>query len=125
RLLEGEGDAIARGDAAAHESGAVAELVERCLWAKVEIVLADERERGSDGGRVTLNLGHSAGHAFEALGGFGSLLHGEAVAYGLRVACQVGRAIGVTPPERAARIGDLLTALGLGVGSLPFTAAAT
>src|SRR5438093_2301682 len=46
-LLETEGAAIARGDPAAHESGAVAELVERCLWAKVEIVLADERERGS------------------------------------------------------------------------------
>ncbi|TMD31708.1 MAG: iron-containing alcohol dehydrogenase [Chloroflexi bacterium] len=124
-LLETEGAAIARGDPAAHESGAVAELVERALWAKVEIVLADERERGSDGGRVTLNLGHSAGHAFEALGGFGSLLHGEAVAYGLRVACRVGRTIGLTPPERAARIEDLLTALGLVVGALPFTAAET
>src|SRR5439155_13672026 len=124
-LLETEGAAIARGDPAAHESGAVAELVERALWAKVEVVLADERERGSDGGRVTLNLGHSAGHAFEALGGFGSLLHGEAVAYGLRVACRVGRTIGLTPPERAARIEDLLTALGLVVGALPFTAAAT
>ncbi|MFL5919038.1 MAG: bifunctional shikimate kinase/3-dehydroquinate synthase, partial [Gaiellaceae bacterium] len=43
-LLEADGAAIGRGDDAAWTSGAVAELVERCLWAKVEVVLADERE---------------------------------------------------------------------------------
>ena len=41
----------------------VAEVVERCAWAKVEVVLADEREHDPTGGRITLNLGHSVGHA--------------------------------------------------------------
>ena len=119
-LLERDGPAIARGEVSVHERGVVAELVERCAWAKVEVVLADERERGSDGGRITLNLGHSLGHAVEAAAGYGELLHGEAVAYGLRAASRIGVELGVTPPERAHRIGALLDALELGVEPLPY-----
>jgi shikimate kinase/3-dehydroquinate synthase len=103
-LLERDGDAIARGDEDAFASGAVAEVVERCAWAKIEVVTADEREQGQAGGRIALNLGHSLGHAFEAAGGFGELLHGEAVAAGLRAAARIGEELGVTPPEWRARI---------------------
>ncbi|MEP6639437.1 MAG: bifunctional shikimate kinase/3-dehydroquinate synthase, partial [Chloroflexota bacterium] len=39
-LLETAGPAIARGERTVFESGAVAELVERAAWAKVEVVLA-------------------------------------------------------------------------------------
>jgi shikimate kinase / 3-dehydroquinate synthase len=143
-LLEADGPAIAVGDPTAQASGVLAEVVERTMWAKVEIVLADEREEGgrarrhSTGsaeasaetgpaeepvpapGRLALNLGHSAGHALEAAGGYEVLLHGEAVGYGLRVACRIGVALGVTPPERAARTERLLDAVGLGLGRLPF-----
>jgi shikimate kinase/3-dehydroquinate synthase len=120
RLLETDGQAIARGDDAAFSSGAVAELVERAMWAKVEVVLADEREQGTAGGRIALNLGHSAGHAVEAAAGYEALLHGEAVAYGLRVAFRLGVALEVTPPEQAERAERLLDVLGLGVGRLPY-----
>ncbi len=120
-LLEQDGAAIAAGHDGAFEGGVVAELVERSAWAKIEVVLADERERGPDGGRITLNLGHSLGHAVEAAAGFGDLLHGEAVAHGLRAACRIGTAMEVTPPERAARITRLLDALGLGVEPLPYS----
>ncbi len=119
-LLEHRGEAIARGDAGAFEHGDVAELVERCAWAKVEVVMADERERGPRDGRITLNLGHSLGHAVEAAAGYSELLHGEAVAYGLRAACQIGLATGVTPPERAVRITGLLDTLGLARQPLPY-----
>jgi len=77
-------------------------------------------ERGPAGGRITLNLGHSLGHAVEAAAGYGDLLHGEAVAYGLRAACRIGLATGVTPPERADRIGRLLDVLDLGREPLPY-----
>jgi 3-dehydroquinate synthetase/shikimate kinase len=124
RLLETEGEAIARGDEEAFASGAVAELVERAMWAKVETVLADEREQApraeANAGRIRLNLGHSAGHAFEAAAGYRDLLHGEAVAFGLRVSCRIGASLGVTPPEQAARVEGLLTRLRLGVGPLPY-----
>ncbi|HSL97601.1 MAG TPA: bifunctional shikimate kinase/3-dehydroquinate synthase [Candidatus Deferrimicrobiaceae bacterium] len=118
RLLEGleaDGAAIARGDATAFESGAVAEVVERAAWAKVEVVARDEREAGE---RITLNLGHSVGHAIEAAAGFERLLHGEAVAYGLRAAARIGVAQGITPSARAARLESLLDRLELAVDPL-------
>ncbi len=119
-LLETDGEAIARGDPATFTSGAVAELVERAGWAKAEVVLADERERNPGGGRITLNLGHSVGHAIEAAAGYGGLLHGEAVAYGLRAALRIGLEVGVTPADRAARIGRLLDRLELAIEPLPY-----
>ena len=111
-LIEEDGEAIARGDRRPFESGSLAELVERCAWAKVEVVTADERDLGA---RTTLNLGHTIGHGIEAAAGYGRILHGEAVAYGLRGAFAIARALDMTPPERAARINTLLDRLGLGV----------
>lgn len=120
-LLETDGEEIARGEEAAFASGVVAEVVERAGWAKVEVVSADERETGATSGRIALNLGHSIGHAAEAAGGFGELLHGEAVALGLRAAARIGAELGVTPPERARRIEEVLTALGLATAPLPYS----
>ena len=118
-LLEADGAAIARGDAQAFERGAVAEAVERAAWAKVETVLADEREADR---RISLNLGHSIGRAVEAAAEYRDLRHGEAVAVGLRGACRIGVAMTETPPERAARIERLLDALGLARDPLPLSA---
>jgi 3-dehydroquinate synthase len=87
----------------------------------MEVVLADEREAA---GRIALNLGHSLGHAVEAAAGFRDLLHGEAVAYGLRAAARIGVARGTTPPDRADRIEALLDRLELGVAPLGLDLAA-
>jgi shikimate kinase/3-dehydroquinate synthase len=114
-VLESGGAAIAAGDPEAFESGALAEVVERAAWAKVEVVAADEREAG---GRIALNLGHSVGHAIEAAAGFRDLLHGEAVAYGLRAALRIGVARGVTPEAWADRVERLLDRLELGTAPL-------
>lgn len=111
-LIEEDGEEIARGDARPFETGSLAELVERCAWAKVEVVTADEREAGL---RMTLNLGHTIGHGIEAAAGYGTILHGEAVAYGLRGAFAMARAMHLVPRERAQRIETLLDKLGLGV----------
>ena len=119
-VLESDGPAIATGDAACFESGALAEVIERTGWAKVEVVIADERERTANG-RISLNLGHSLGHAVEAAAGYGGLLHGEAVAYGLRAATRIGVEVGVTPSARAERITRLLDRLELGTQPLPYS----
>jgi shikimate kinase/3-dehydroquinate synthase len=119
-LLESRGTAIARADPDDFASGGVAEVVERAGWAKVEVVVADERERGVSGGRIALNLGHSLGHAVEAAAGYGGLLHGEAVAYGLRAAARIGVEVGVTPADRAERISRLLDTLDLATEPLPY-----
>lgn len=122
--LEADGEAVATGTAAAFETGVMAEIVERPAWAKVTVVASDEREQGANGGRITLNLGHTVAHALEAVDGYANLLHGEAVAYGTRAAVRIGLAMGVTPPDRAARIEGLLTRLSLGVAPLPYPAGA-
>jgi shikimate kinase/3-dehydroquinate synthase len=118
--LEADGEGIARGAGSAFEAGAIAEVVERAAWAKVEVVVADEREQGADGGRITLNLGHTIGHALEAVDGYATLLHGEAVGYGTRAAVRIGTALGVTPTDRAARIERLLDTRGIGAAALPY-----
>ena len=111
-LVEEDGEAIARGESGPLESGTLAEMVERCAWAKVEVVTADQREAGR---RMTLNLGHTIGHGIEAAGGYSAILHGEAVAYGLRGALAMSAALGLASAARADRVNALLDRLGLGV----------
>ena len=111
-LVEEQGAAYALGGPEAIESGAVAEIVERCAWAKVEVVTADAREANV---RMTLNLGHTIGHGIEAAAGYKAILHGEAVAYGLRGAFATSLAMGLTTAARAERVERLLDELGLGV----------
>ncbi len=86
------------------------ELVERCALAKRRLVLLDERDTGDV--RAALNLGHTLSHALEAATGF-QLRHGEAVAYGLRAALDIGTSMGVTPAAIAARATRLLDRLEL------------
>jgi shikimate kinase/3-dehydroquinate synthase len=70
--------------------------------AKAAIVARDERESGE---RALLNLGHTFGHAFEKLTGYGdALLHGEAVAYGMYLAFAFSAARGHCPQDDAARL---------------------
>ncbi len=88
------------------------ELVERSVAVKAAVVAADEREGGE---RAHLNLGHTYGHAVEALTGYGSVLHGEAVAIGTVVALRLGERLGRTPPALARRGEALLERVGLPV----------
>jgi 3-dehydroquinate synthase len=60
---------------------AVTRAVSRAIELKAEVVGEDERE---DGRRVILNYGHTIGHAIEAATDYGTYLHGEAVAIGMR-----------------------------------------
>ncbi|MBX3319891.1 MAG: 3-dehydroquinate synthase [Nitrospira sp.] len=60
--------------------GVVATVIKRSCEIKAEVVSSDERE--SDRRRI-LNYGHTIGHALEALGGYRSMVHGEAVGTGL------------------------------------------
>ena len=65
--------------------------------------------------RRTLNFGHTVGHAVETVTGYGPVLHGEAVAYGMAVAVRVATARGVLAPAVAARITGILRAVRLPV----------
>lgn len=71
-------------------------LVAGCVRVKARIVAEDERESGA---RQALNLGHTVGHALEAVTGYERFLHGEAVAWGLRAAVRLSRARGLLSRE--------------------------
>ena len=79
---------------------------------KAAVVQEDERE-GEHDRRILLNYGHTIGHALEAVAGYGTWLHGEAVAAGMCVAARLGARLGVTPVEVVERQERLLTTLGL------------
>jgi 3-dehydroquinate synthase len=87
-----------------------AALVSRAVMVKGRIVEKDPEERG--GKRALLNLGHTFAHALESAAGLGQLSHGEAVAWGILRACELGVEMRVTPPSRARIIGALLAELG-------------
>ncbi|EES72330.1 3-dehydroquinate synthase [Paenibacillus sp. MB22_1] len=53
---------------------------------KAQVVSVDEKENGL---RAILNLGHTLGHAIEAIGGYGEFLHGEAISIGMAAAAKL------------------------------------
>jgi 3-dehydroquinate synthase len=80
--------------------------------AKVAIVEADEREE--TGARALLNLGHTFGHALEAYAGYSDrLLHGEAIAIGMRLAFTFSVEQGLCPTSDASRVERHLAAVEL------------
>ncbi|UFJ42777.1 3-dehydroquinate synthase [Brevibacillus humidisoli] len=83
----------------------VGEAIKRGCAVKAEVVSADEREQGL---RATLNLGHTFGHAFEALLDYGTLNHGEAIAIGMGLAADVAERMGLAPEGTAKRTRQLL-----------------
>lgn len=91
---------LARGDASPDE---VVRLVRRSLALKSAVTRADPRERGL---RRVLNLGHTFGHALEHESSLvaAPLLHGEAVAYGLRFALALSRERGLLDADVGARL---------------------
>ena len=93
--------------AQATEAGdTLVECIARAVRIKGRIVQADPKETGAE--RIMLNLGHTFAHALESSVGLGQLSHGEAVAWGIARACDLGLALGITPPSRAAAIMALL-----------------
>jgi 3-dehydroquinate synthase len=96
----------------AREAGALLPVVAESCRIKAAIVEQDERESGL---RRTLNFGHTAGHALEAVTKYRRFRHGEAVAYGMLAASALAGARGVFPEaDRAA-----LAALVMQMGPLP------
>ena len=83
-------------------------IVESCQI-KARIVEADEREAGQ---RRILNFGHTAGHALEAVTKYRRFRHGEAVAYGMLVAADLGVQRGALAGQDRKALADLIASLG-------------
>jgi 3-dehydroquinate synthase len=86
------------------------EIVARNAAIKAKVVSEDEREGGL---RAILNYGHTIGHAIEAVTGYTSVVHGEAISVGMMAAAAIGERINVTPPSVAKRQRALFELYGL------------
>lgn len=80
---------------AARDWQAVREAVTRAVGIKASVVAADPIETGR---RAILNYGHTVGHALERALGYGTMRHGEAVAWGMEVAAELSLATGRCRP---------------------------
>lgn len=85
-------------------------VITQCLRIKAAVVEQDERETGL---RRVLNLGHTIGHAIEAVAGYGRYTHGEAVALGTRGVARLAARRGLCAPELVATVDQLFDAFGL------------
>jgi 3-dehydroquinate synthase len=87
-----------------------ARVLRRSIALKAQVVSADERESGP---RMTLNYGHTTGHALESATGYEALLHGEAVAVGMAAAAHIAYALGLLSAADVDRQNRLIAAFGL------------
>ena len=94
------------------DPAALTHAIKRSCEIKAAIVAEDEREQGR---RALLNLGHTFGHALEAIGNYERWLHGEAVAVGIVLAARTSVALGSLAARDADRIERLLARAGLPV----------
>ena len=94
----------------ARDAGVLAQTIKRCCEVKASVVAQDEREGGL---RAILNFGHTFGHAIENLSGYGSLLHGEAVAIGMLMATSLSARMGFVEQDLVDELSAWLSAMGL------------
>jgi len=94
----------------ARDPESLAHAVRRSVEIKAEVVALDERETGL---RAVLNFGHTFGHAIETGLGFGTWLHGEAVAAGMAMAADLSARLGLLDSRSADRLRRLLQQAGL------------
>ncbi|HYM50581.1 MAG TPA: 3-dehydroquinate synthase [Candidatus Limnocylindrales bacterium] len=89
-------DVLARGasPARSRDGEYLGRVIAATCAIKARVVAADPFEAGE---RAILNYGHTVGHALEAALGYGSLAHGEAVAWGMQVAADLSWRSGRCP----------------------------
>jgi len=85
-----------------------ADVIERCVRAKLRIVEHDETDTGR---RHVLNFGHTLGHALERWTGYRRLRHGEAVALGMYAAGSIALKRGYWSEDEFARLASLCHSL--------------
>jgi len=87
----------------------VEKLIAESVRLKANVVSVDEKENGL---RRVLNFGHTIGHALEAETNYRTLLHGEAVAWGMIAAARVATGVGKLSENDAVRIRDVTREVG-------------
>ena len=118
-LLEEAADALLEPGAAvadAERRKLLVEVITRNQAIKAAVVSADEKESDL---RAILNYGHTLGHAIEAVTGYSTVLHGEAVAMGMVAVAEMGAMLGLIDEAVVRRHRRLLERFGLPTASPP------
>jgi len=97
----------------ARDPVALTHAITRSCQIKADVVADDERETAAEGGRALLNLGHTFGHAIETALGYGTWLHGEAIACGMVLATKFSHSLGFVDVETVTRTQQIFEAAGL------------
>lgn len=92
-------------DLNSRQLGTLSQAILRSCEIKASVVAEDEKESGL---RAILNLGHTFGHAVETHVGYGEWLHGEAVALGMLMACDLSVRLGWLGEDTITRLERLL-----------------
>jgi 3-dehydroquinate synthase len=82
---------------------------------KASIVAHDEREdisRMDHQSRRILNFGHTTAHALEKMTGYRRFRHGEAVGYGMLVAAEISKNLGMLAPGELESLRDAVRLCG-------------
>ena len=85
-------------------------IIATCCKIKQDFVEADEKDTGL---RMTLNFGHTIGHAIENFFNYETYTHGEAVAIGMAHITKGSESLGITKPGTAAALTHLIQKYGL------------
>jgi 3-dehydroquinate synthase len=100
RFMEEHADDVLRRDPKALEK-----VIAVSIRMKAGVVNKDERENGL---RMILNLGHTVGHALEQATAYKTLLHGEAVGWGMIAALYLARKRGTISNQQFDRLERLI-----------------
>jgi 3-dehydroquinate synthase len=92
-------------DVLGRDPKALEKVIAASIRMKAEVVSRDERESGL---RMILNFGHTVGHALEQATGYKTLLHGEAVGWGMVAALFLARERGTISRAQFERLEKLI-----------------
>jgi 3-dehydroquinate synthase len=92
-------------DVLTRDPKALEKVIAASIRMKAGVVNADERESGL---RMILNFGHTVGHALEQATGYKTLLHGEAVGWGMVAALYLARERGTISSRQFERLESLI-----------------
>jgi 3-dehydroquinate synthase len=102
-LLESKRTAILKGDL-----NMMNKIITRCCQIKASITQRDERENKL---RMTLNYGHTVGHAIEKLSNY-KISHGHAIVLGMKLINRTAVNLGLLNEKEEMRINKLFTSYG-------------
>lgn len=86
-------------------------LIKKAVQLKIDLILNDPWENNTNNQRKYLNLGHTIGHAWEVIGGYNRISHGEAIALGILMETKIAYDLGICSEEFQQRVKKIFSLL--------------